>query len=65
MHGVDWTEEYRQAFKDLKSFLTSPPLLSKLEVGEELYLYLTASLKVVSSVLVRVDDKGSRNPYTT
>lgn len=53
-------EECRHAFEDLKSFLASPHLLSKLEVGVELYLYLAASLEVVSSILVQVDDKGLR-----
>ena len=38
-----WTTEYQQAFKKLKSYLSSPPLLAKPEPGEELFLYLAVS----------------------
>lgn len=54
-------EEYRQAFEELK-FLRSLPSLSKPEVGEKLYMYLTASLEEISSILIRVDDKEVQKP---
>lgn len=57
MNTFDWIEECQQAFEDLKKFLATPSLLSKLEVREELYPYLVASPEAVSLVLVRLDDK--------
>ena len=40
-------------FKDLNSYLASPPILSRLEPEEDLYMYLAKSDHVVSSVLIR------------
>lgn len=60
MHGFDWIEECRWVFEDLKRFLTSLPLLSKPEVGEELHLYLAASPEAISSILIRAGNRGSR-----
>ena len=34
-----WMDECQQAFEDLKTYLTSPSLLSPFKPGEELYLY--------------------------
>ncbi|KAM1277266.1 hypothetical protein ACFX2J_029426 [Malus domestica] len=42
-----------KAFQDLKRYLASPPLLSKPEAAEELYIYLAVSDKAVSSALMR------------
>lgn len=39
-------------FEDLKKHLLSPPLLSKPEASEVLYLYLSVSQKAVDAVLV-------------
>lgn len=50
-------EECRLAFEKFKKFLISLPLLSKPEVGEELFLYLVATTKAVSSMLIQMDDK--------
>nr|XP_033513545.1 uncharacterized protein LOC117278214 [Nicotiana tomentosiformis] len=50
-----WTEECRQALKDLKAYLTNPPLLSKPRNGERLFVYLAVAEVVVSAVLVRKD----------
>lgn len=41
------------AFKDLKSYLASPLVLSRPELEEDLYLYLVVSNHAVSSVLIR------------
>lgn len=57
MHNFTWMKECKQVFEELKKFLGSPPPLSKLEVGEELLLYLVASPKAMRSVLIQVDDK--------
>ena len=35
----EWTDECQQAFKNLKVYLSSPPLLSPSRLGKELYLY--------------------------
>ena len=48
-----WSDECRAAFDDLKKYLESAPLLSKLVEGEELFIYLSILANVVSSILVR------------
>lgn len=61
LHGTQmfsWTEECHGAFYAIKRYLTEPPILSSLEVGEELYMYLTVSEYVVSTVLFQ---HGSSN----
>ena len=41
--SFEWTDEYQQAFENLKAYLSSPPLLSPSRLEEELYLYLAVS----------------------
>nr|XP_009803654.1 PREDICTED: uncharacterized protein LOC104248990 [Nicotiana sylvestris] len=53
---IEWTPECQQALRDLKRYLSSPPLLSKPKEGETLLVYLTVSEIVVSVVLVREDE---------
>ncbi|XP_068328033.1 uncharacterized protein [Pyrus communis] len=48
-----WDEECEKAFQDLKKYLTSPPLLSKPETAEDLYIYLAVSEVAVSFALIR------------
>ena len=38
-----WTNECQKAFKDLKKYLSSPPLLNPSKPREELYLYIAVS----------------------
>ncbi|GKV17254.1 hypothetical protein SLEP1_g27785 [Rubroshorea leprosula] len=59
----EWTSECQTAFNDLKSYLGSPPLLTKAVEGEILYLYLGISDAAVSSVLVREADKQQKPVY--
>ena len=47
-----WTEEANVAFWELKSYLTSPPVLVAPRGEEELLLYILATPQVVSAVLV-------------
>ena len=56
-----WDEECEKAFQDLKSYLTSPPLLSKPEAAEDLYIYLAVSEVAVSSALIR-EELGAQLP---
>ena len=56
--SFEWTDECQKAFKDLKKYLSSAPLLSLSKLGEELYLYLVVSQVAVSTVLVREEDRS-------
>ena len=44
-----WTEECKSVFDAIKQYLTKPPILSSLGLGEELYMYLSISNYAVSS----------------
>ncbi|XP_073041970.1 uncharacterized protein [Primulina eburnea] len=57
----EWDGECTKAFEDLKTYLAELPILVKPSVGEQLYVYLSATEAAVSSVLVR--QKGTeQNP---
>ena len=58
-----WTSECQQAFEELKSYLSSPPLLAKPEPGEELFLYLAVSPTALAAVLVKEEMKVQRPVY--
>ncbi|GKV10424.1 hypothetical protein SLEP1_g21788 [Rubroshorea leprosula] len=47
----EWNQECQAAVEELKSYLSSPPLLTKAIDGEILYLYLEISDEAISSVL--------------
>ncbi|CAL9000514.1 unnamed protein product [Prunus brigantina] len=47
-----WDEECEVAFQNLKTYLTSPPLLSKPIPGEDLFVYLAVSNSALSSALI-------------
>ena len=57
----EWTDECQKAFKDLKKYLSSPPLLSPSKPGEELYLYIAIPQVAVSTALVR-EEEGTQRP---
>ena len=57
--SFEWTDEFQMAFNDLKTYLSSPPLLSPSKPGEELYLYLAVSQATVSAALV-IEENGSQ-----
>jgi hypothetical protein len=48
----EWTDEADQALKELKTFLTTPPIMVPPAPNETLLLYISASTQVVSAVLV-------------
>ena len=48
----EWIQEAEAAFTDLKRVLTSPPILVAPKEREPLYLYVSATNRVVGTVLV-------------
>jgi len=46
--------------KQLKSYLSKPPILAKPEFGEQLFLYISVLESVVTGVLVRVERSDKR-----
>ncbi|XP_070041243.1 uncharacterized protein [Nicotiana tomentosiformis] len=60
-NGLEWKSGCVQALQELKEYLSSPPLLSKLELGEHLLVYLVVSEVAVSAVVVR-ESKGTQSP---
>ncbi|XP_077229964.1 uncharacterized protein LOC143862972 [Tasmannia lanceolata] len=58
-----WTEECQTAFEELKQYLSSPPLLTKPEPGEELLLYLSVSPTALAAVLVREEHHQQKPVY--
>ncbi|XP_057787279.1 uncharacterized protein LOC131004590 [Salvia miltiorrhiza] len=57
----EWTEECEESLKQLKQYLTNPPLLAKPKDHEELLVYLAVSDTAVSAMLVREED-GKQSP---
>ncbi|XP_075656553.1 uncharacterized protein LOC142626727 [Castanea sativa] len=58
--GFQWMEECDVAFRGLKSYLASPPILSRLKSEEDLFLYSAVSNHAVSSVLIRQHERIQR-----
>ncbi|XP_077226262.1 uncharacterized protein LOC143859434 [Tasmannia lanceolata] len=58
-----WKEECQVAFEELKQYLSSPPLLTKPEPGEELLLYLSISPLALAAVLVREEHNQQKPVY--
>ena len=48
----NWSEEVDRAFRELKEYLTSPPVLVAPRDEEEPLLYISATLQVFSAALV-------------
>lgn len=59
----DWSPECAKAFEDLKGYLTSPLILSKLVDKEELYIYLVVFTYTINSVLVRIAEGTKKLVY--
>ncbi|XP_016164614.1 uncharacterized protein LOC107607148 [Arachis ipaensis] len=58
-----WTEECEKAFTELKTILSSPPVLQRPDVGKPLYLYLSVSNHSISSALVLETEKAQQPVY--
>ena len=63
--AFQWTDECKEALAKLKEYLTKPPLLSPLVMGEKLYLYLVVTNTAVSSTLIREEQKVQKLVYDT
>ena len=48
----EWTEEANEAFKKLKAYLTSSPVLTPPNKDEDMMLYIAATSTVVSTTIV-------------
>jgi hypothetical protein len=59
--AFEWSDEYEEAFSQLKNYLPSSPLLSRTILGEVLYLYLAVSPIRISAALIR-EDEGIQKP---
>ncbi|XP_016198995.1 uncharacterized protein LOC107639951 [Arachis ipaensis] len=59
----EWTEECEEAFADLKTILSEPPILQTPKVGKPLYLYLSVTNHAISSVLVTETEKQQHPVY--
>lgn len=60
-NDFEWTSEYQHAFKDLKRYLSSPPVTVKTRGRWQLLIYLAVSKVDISVVLVR-EDEGTKFP---
>jgi hypothetical protein len=63
--AFEWSSECEKAFGKLKEYLINPPLLSRPDEGEILYLYMAVSPSAVSSALVREDSGIQKQVYFT
>jgi hypothetical protein len=61
--AFEWSEECNKAFEQLKEYLTSPPLLSRIVLGESFFLYFAVSLTVVSLALIREEGGVQKSVY--
>ncbi|KFK22473.1 hypothetical protein AALP_AAs51959U000100, partial [Arabis alpina] len=57
----EWSDKCEDAFKQLKEYLATPPILAKPVTGEPLFLYIAVSETTVSAVLVR-EERGEQKP---
>ena len=59
----EWTEECALAFKQLKEYLSRPPIMSNFEMDKVLFAYIAVAPHVVSMVLIWVDSGIQRPVY--
>ncbi|KAL8157739.1 hypothetical protein AgCh_002444 [Apium graveolens] len=58
---VNWSPECQKAFEKIKSYLSQPPVLTKAQPGEPLYLYLSTGAQAVGAALIR-EENGKQQP---
>ena len=61
--SFEWMAECQQVVKDLKAYLSSPPLLSPSKPEKELFLYLAFSPATVSAALVKEEKRVQKPMY--
>ena len=52
-----WTSECKEAFQELKHYLSSPPFLSPSKEGKDLFLYLAVSTTAMIATLIREENR--------
>ena len=58
-YKFEWTEEANEAFKKLKAYLTSSPVLTPPNKDEDMMLYISATSTVVSmAIVVEREEEG-------
>ena len=50
--NFEWTEEAKEAFKSLKAYLTSSPVLTPPKKYEDMMLYIAATSTMISTAIV-------------
>ncbi|RVW13223.1 hypothetical protein CK203_026368 [Vitis vinifera] len=57
-----WMNECEHAFEAIKRYLVEPPILSNLEAGEELYMYLAVLDLAINSILFQHNQSNEQRP---
>ena len=63
LKGFEWTKKCVLAFKQLKEYLSRPPIMSRLEIDEILFAYIAVATHAVILMLIRVDSGIHRLVY--
>jgi len=58
-----WTEECETTFQQFKETLFAPPTLTKLDLGETLYLYLAITEEAINVALFKNNNKTQKLVY--
>ena len=58
----EWNDQADQAFHELKKMLTTPPVLAAPTEKEPMLLYIAATSRVVSTVIVERKEEGKALP---
>ena len=61
--GFEWTEECALVFKQLKEYLSRPPIMSSPKVDEVLFAYIAVAPHAIRLVLIRVNSGIQRPVY--
>lgn len=57
-----WTSEANEAFRTIKSLLTSAPILTNPDFSRKFYIHCDASDYGIGAVLVQLDENGEEKP---
>nr|XP_009625267.1 uncharacterized protein LOC104116171 [Nicotiana tomentosiformis] len=63
-NGIEWTPECVQVLKELKAYMSSPPLLSKPEIEEFLLVYLIVS-EVTCQMMLEAEKEANQASHLT